>query len=47
MYKENIPFLSDEFLDAIVKEINQLYGMPTTEQNEVPKINGMENSTQN
>ena len=26
MFKENIPFLSDEFLDELAKEINQQYG---------------------
>jgi hypothetical protein len=32
MVKENIPFLSDEFLDELVKEINQQYGWQTPEQ---------------
>ncbi|WP_066392296.1 hypothetical protein [Neobacillus mesonae] len=32
MHKEKNPIISDEFLDEIVKEINQLYGGPTEEQ---------------
>jgi hypothetical protein len=38
MFKENKPFLSDEFLDELVKEINQQYGDHTNEQN-VESIN--------
>ncbi|MDM5187973.1 bacitracin ABC transporter ATP-binding protein [Bacillus sp. DX4.1] len=38
MSKENKPFLSDEFLDEVVKEINQLYGDSTKEQNDVPSV---------
>lgn len=34
MAKENRPLLSDEFLDEIVEEINQLYGEPQAEQSE-------------
>ncbi|PLR85619.1 bacitracin ABC transporter ATP-binding protein [Bacillus canaveralius] len=37
MHKENYPLLSDEFLDEVVKEINDLYGSPTTEQNQLPR----------
>jgi alanine-alpha-ketoisovalerate/valine-pyruvate aminotransferase len=33
MVKENVPFLTDEFLDKLVKEINQQYGWQTPEQN--------------
>ncbi|WP_066392290.1 hypothetical protein [Neobacillus mesonae] len=32
MHKEKNPIVSDEFLDELVKEINQLYGEPTEEQ---------------
>ncbi len=32
MVKENSPIISDEFLDELAKEINQLYGGPTNEQ---------------
>lgn len=32
MFKEKNPILSDEFLDHLVKEINQLYGEPIKEQ---------------
>jgi hypothetical protein len=32
MAKENRPLLSDEFLDEIVEEINQLYGELQEEQ---------------
>ena len=32
MSKEKSPFLSDEFLDELVKEINQQYGGPIKEQ---------------
>lgn len=32
MSKEKRPFLSDEFLDDLVKEINQQYGGPIKEQ---------------
>lgn len=34
MTKENRPLLSDEFLDEIAEEINQLYGEPHEEQSE-------------
>ena len=33
MVKENRPLLSDEFLDELANEINQLFGSPTNEQN--------------
>ena len=33
MFKENSPFLSDDFLDELAKEINQLYGDHINEQN--------------
>lgn len=32
MAKENRPLLSDEFLEEIAEEINQLYGEPQEEQ---------------
>ena len=32
MHKEKNLIISDEFLDELVKEINQLYGGPTEEQ---------------
>ncbi len=35
MSKENGPLLSDEFLDEVAKEINQLYGGPTKDENDV------------
>jgi hypothetical protein len=39
MFKENSPFLSDEFLDELTKEINQQFGGPTNEQNVDPSKN--------
>jgi hypothetical protein len=39
MFKENNPFLSDEFLDEVVREINQLYGGPVEDKNDVPSNN--------
>ncbi|AZV44865.1 hypothetical protein [Peribacillus asahii] len=33
MFKENKPFLTDEFLDELAKEINQQYGGYIHEQN--------------
>jgi len=33
MFKENEPLISDEFLDMLTKEINQLYGGPDFEEN--------------
>ncbi len=39
MFKENIPFLSDEFLDELAKEINQQYGGHSNEQNVEHMIN--------
>ena len=44
MFKENIPFLSDEFLDELAKEISQLYGDHTNEQNAEHINNGLENN---
>ncbi|MDQ0242743.1 hypothetical protein J2S09_000279 [Bacillus fengqiuensis] len=35
MSKENGPLLSDEFLDEVAKEINQLYGGPAKDENDV------------
>ncbi|WHY58607.1 bacitracin ABC transporter ATP-binding protein [Peribacillus simplex] len=32
MFKDNSPFLSDEFLDELAKDINQQYEGPTKEQ---------------
>lgn len=32
MFKENSPFLSDDFLDELAKEINKQFGRPTNEQ---------------
>jgi hypothetical protein len=40
MLKENTPFLTDEFLDDLVKEINQQCGWNTIEQNIEPINNG-------
>ncbi|TKC14907.1 hypothetical protein [Robertmurraya kyonggiensis] len=34
MLKDNEPLLSDEFLDELEKEINQLYGWNTVEPSE-------------
>ncbi|MEH7123711.1 bacitracin ABC transporter ATP-binding protein [Bacillus sp. JJ1532] len=39
MFKDNSPFLSDEFLDELAKEINQQYGGQTNEQNVEPISN--------
>lgn len=39
MSKENIPILTDEFLDELAKEINQQYGWHTNEQNSEPTNN--------
>ncbi len=39
MIKDNTPFLSDEFLDEVIKAINQLYGGDQEEQNDVPTDN--------
>ncbi|AZB42305.1 bacitracin ABC transporter ATP-binding protein [Bacillus sp. FJAT-42376] len=36
MNKEKKPLLSDEFLDAVEKEISDLYGVQTVEENEEP-----------
>jgi hypothetical protein len=36
MSKDKTPFLSDEFLDKVIEEINQLYGGSKEEQNNVP-----------
>jgi hypothetical protein len=42
MTKDNTPFLSDEFLDEVAKEIYQLYGGGQVKQDEVhvPTDNG-------
>jgi hypothetical protein len=37
MLKENRPLLTDEFLDELAKEINQLYGEQTNEENDEPQ----------
>jgi hypothetical protein len=45
MTKENIPLLSNEFLDDVTKEINEIYGFDT-DQNEAKDkdlINAEEN----
>ena len=42
MSNENEPFLSEEFLDGVVSEINQLFGGFSKEQNEVLGKNDME-----
>ncbi|MBM7692199.1 hypothetical protein JOC77_001626 [Peribacillus deserti] len=36
MFIEDSPFLSDEFLDELAKEINQQFGGPIEEQNGEP-----------
>lgn len=41
MFKENSPFLSDEFLDELAKEINKQYGGPTNEQDPEPISNDL------
>lgn len=33
MSKEDRPLLTDEFLDEVVREINQQFGAPLNEQN--------------
>ncbi|EOR25242.1 bacitracin ABC transporter ATP-binding protein [Cytobacillus oceanisediminis] len=40
MKKENKPIISDEFLDKLAEEINQLYGEPAEEESEDYKNNG-------
>jgi hypothetical protein len=35
MLKKDQPFLTDEFLDELVKEVNRLYGNPANEQEEM------------
>lgn len=45
MLKDNDPFLSDEFLDEVAKEINEEFGGPTYEQDleqHIKDINEME-----
>jgi hypothetical protein len=42
MPKENKPLLSEEYLDGVVREINQLYSGSTKEQNEVLGNNDIE-----
>jgi hypothetical protein len=39
MLKENNPLLSDEFLNEVAREINQLYSGPGKEKNEEPENN--------
>jgi hypothetical protein len=34
LLKENGPLLTDEFLDELVKEINEQYGFPTDKEKE-------------
>ncbi|SNT52227.1 hypothetical protein SAMN05444672_1398 [Bacillus sp. OK838] len=34
MHKKNNPIISDEFLDSVVKEINDLFGRPINEKND-------------
>ncbi|MBS2968324.1 bacitracin ABC transporter ATP-binding protein [Metabacillus sp. KIGAM252] len=36
MLKEKKPLLTDEFLDAVEKEISDLYGVQSIEENEIP-----------
>ncbi|MCL6573651.1 MAG: bacitracin ABC transporter ATP-binding protein [Bacillus sp. (in: Bacteria)] len=36
MSKDKTPFLSDEFLDKVIEEINQLYGGSSEDQNNEP-----------
>lgn len=46
MSKQNKPLLTDDFLDEVAKEISELYGGPTAEQNDLPdesKKNEMKN----
>lgn len=38
MSKQNIPLLTDDFLDLVAKEISQLYGSPTNEPKDVPNV---------
>lgn len=42
MFKENSPFLSDDFLDELVKEINQQFGGPANEQYIEPANNDID-----
>jgi hypothetical protein len=42
MSKDKNPLLSDEFIDELVKEINQLYGDPSEEQNDEENENNNE-----
>ncbi|MDP4147476.1 MAG: bacitracin ABC transporter ATP-binding protein [Bacillota bacterium] len=42
MSKEKIPFLSDDFLDEVVRELNLLFGGPAYEQNESAPTNEVE-----
>jgi hypothetical protein len=42
MLKENSPFLSDDFLDELAKEINQQFGGSTNEQNVEPAKNDID-----
>jgi hypothetical protein len=45
MLKDNDPFLSDEFLDEIAKEINEEFGGPTDEQDVEPSIKDIDDFT--
>jgi hypothetical protein len=42
MFKEKNPLLSDDFLDELVKEINQQYGYSIKEQMTEPINNDLE-----
>lgn len=42
MSKENSPFLSDDFLDELAKEINKQFGSPITEQFVEPTNNDID-----
>ncbi|MEH7375549.1 MULTISPECIES: hypothetical protein [Bacillaceae] len=42
MFKENSPFLSDDFLDELAKEINKQFGGPTNEQYVEPTNNDID-----
>ena len=39
MNKEKKPLFSDEFLDALIEEINHLYSSPVSDPNEELSIN--------
>jgi hypothetical protein len=42
MLKDNDPFLSDEFLDEVAKEINQQFGGPTFKEKVEPPTNDID-----